>query len=210
MGLPTPVPCHNLRVVVNPGVGQSADDVALVRRVADGDADALRILYERFGRIVYAFALRHTRDAGLAEECTQDAFVALWRRASSFDPARAKLSTWLLAVTRNKAIELLRARGRRPEAVHDVDFEAILEDDAPGPSDEVEQTDLSQRVAEALAELPAEQREVVSLAYFDGLTHGEIAEVIGIPLGTVKGRMRLALERLRGLVETYDLDPERA
>ncbi|MFO7571813.1 MAG: sigma-70 family RNA polymerase sigma factor [Gaiellaceae bacterium] len=187
-----------------------AEDAALVARVAGGDADALRILYERFGRIVYAFALRHTRDPGLAEECTQDAFVVLWRRADAFDPARAKLTTWLLVVTRNKAIELLRARSRRPVAVDDVDYESILEDTGPGPSEVAEESDLSQRVAEALAELPAEQREVVSLAYFDGLTHDEIARVIGIPLGTVKGRMRLALERLRGLVDTYDLHPERA
>jgi RNA polymerase sigma-70 factor (ECF subfamily) len=196
-------------VAVETGITEGADDSVLVRRVAAGDADALRILYDRFGRIVYAFALRLTRDPGLAEECTQDAFVALWRRASSFDPARAKLSTWLLAVTRNKAIELLRARGRRPEAPLDIDFEGTLEDAVDAPSDAIEQKDLAGRVAEALAELPHEQREVVSLAYFDGLSHSEIAEVIGAPLGTVKGRMRLALERLRGVVDTYDLYPER-
>lgn len=190
-------------------IGSDAGEAALVRRVAEGDAEALRVLYDRLGRIVYSFALKHTRDPGLAEECTQDAFVALWRRAGSFDPARAKLSTWLLVVTRNKAIELLRSRGRRAEAVHDAEIETVLEDDAPGPADALEHADLSQRVAEALAELPAEQREVVLLSYFDGLSHGEIAEVIGIPLGTVKGRMRLALDRLRGLIDAYDLHPER-
>jgi RNA polymerase sigma-70 factor (ECF subfamily) len=197
-------------VQVDTRIGSDAEEAALVRRVADGDAEALRVLYERLGRIVYAFALTYTRDPGLAEECAQDAFVALWRRARSFDPARAKLATWLLVVTRNKAIELVRARGRRPEAVQDAAVAELMEDDGLGPSASLERADVSQRVAEALAELPAEQREVVLLAYFDGLTHAEIAEVIGIPLGTVKGRMRLALERLRGLVDTYDLHPERA
>jgi RNA polymerase sigma-70 factor (ECF subfamily) len=186
------------------------DDATLVRRVAEGDADALRALYDRFGRVVYAFALRHTGDSGLAEECTQDAFVALWRSAGSFDPARGTVSTWLLVVARNKAIELLRARRRRPETAPDADIDSLLESDAPGPSDEAERADLSYRVAEALAELPAEQREVVTLAYFDGLTHVEIAEVIGIPLGTVKGRMRLALERLRALTHEVDVHAERA
>ncbi|MDW8337887.1 MAG: sigma-70 family RNA polymerase sigma factor [Thermoleophilia bacterium] len=197
-------------MAAEPRLDRPADDAALVRRVADGDADALRALYERLGRIVYAFALRHTRDASLAEECTQDAFVALWRNARSYDPARAKVSTWLLVVARNKAIELLRARERRPEEVEGVDVDAILTDEAPGPATMAERADLAQRVAEAMAELPAEQREVVTLAYFEGLTHTEIADVIGIPLGTVKGRMRLALARLRALVEEVDLHPERA
>lgn len=180
------------------------DDVQLMQRVADGDADALRSLYERYGRIVYSFALRHTRDAGMAEECTQDAFLVLWRRASTFDPARAKLTTWLLTITRNRAIELVRQRSRRPDPVSEVS----LAGSAPDPSAVAVESDQSQRVAEALAELPPEQREVVSLAYFDGLSHTEIAELIGAPLGTVKGRMRLALSRLRALVDQYDLHPE--
>jgi RNA polymerase sigma-70 factor (ECF subfamily) len=182
------------------------DDVTLVRRVADGDADALRVLYERYGRIVYSFAFRFVRDPGLAEECTQDVFLALWRRASGFDPSRAKPSTWMLAVARNRAIELGRRRSRRPalaaEAVAETD-----DDNAPDPAAVAVEVDRAERVALALAELPPEQREVVSLAYFDQLSHSEIAELIGIPLGTVKGRMRLALERLRGVAETHDLHP---
>jgi RNA polymerase sigma factor (sigma-70 family) len=184
----------------------SVDDTTLVERVAAGDADALQGLYERYGRIVYSFAYRFTRDPGMAEECTQDVFVVLWRRASTYDPARAKLTTWLLTITRNRAIELVRQRSRRPEPVAEAEVE--LADAAPDPSDLTADADRSQRVAGALAELPPEQREVVSLAYFEGLSHTEIAELIEVPLGTVKGRMRLALERLRALVDDYDLRPE--
>lgn len=188
-------------------VSTHAEDLALVRRVAAGDADALRLLYERFGRIVYAFAYRFVRDPGLAEECTQDVFLALWRRAAGFDPSRAKLSTWLLAVTRNRAIELGRQRSRRPAPAGDAADEAEHDEHAPDPSAVAIEVDRAERVALALSELPAEQREVVVLAYFDQLSHTEIAELIGIPLGTVKGRMRLALERLRGVAETHDLFP---
>ena len=164
------------------------EDAPIVARVADGDAEALRLLYERYGTLVYSFAFKITSDAGLAEEAAQDVFVALWRRAGSYDPRRAKLSTWLLTVTRNRAIELVRQRQRRPEAHADIE----LEGQAPDPA----------------ALVGDEQLEVLRLAYFGGLSQSEIASVIGIPLGTVKGRMRLALDRLRSIVDTYDLSPE--
>lgn len=190
-------------------VGEISDDNSrvdadLVRRVASGDADALRLLYERYSRLVYSYAHRVTGDQTLSDETTQDTFLTLWRRAATFDPTRAKLSTWLFVVARNRAIELGRQKSRRPELRDDLEPLGS----APDTSDLVASTDASQRVAEAMAELPEEQFEVVRLSYFDGLSHAEIAEVIGIPLGTVKGRMRLALERLRDLVETYDLSPE--
>lgn len=176
-------------------------DAHAVRRVAEGDAEALRLLYERHGRIVYSFSLRITAEPGLAEECTQDVFVTLWRRASTFDPERAKLTTWLLAIARNKAIELLRQRQRRPEVRPVVEPAG----EAPDAVEAVAAGDEAELVATAMADLPSEQYEVVRLAYFDGLSHAEISQVIGVPLGTVKGRMRLALTRLRGLVETAGL-----
>lgn len=182
---------------------RAVEDAALVRRVAGGDADALRILYERYGRIVYSFGFRITGDATLSEECVQDVFVALWRRAASFDPRRARLTTWLFVVARNRAIELVRQRSRRAEPQADVEPEGA----APDPSELVAGADEAQRVAEAMAELPEEQLEVLRLSFFDGLSHSEIAEAIGIPLGTVKGRMRLALERMRGVADAYDLSP---
>jgi RNA polymerase sigma factor (sigma-70 family) len=183
---------------------KAAVDAAAVARIAGGDAVALQELYERYGKVIYSFAYRLTHDTTLSEECVQDVFVALWRRAADFDPTRAKLTTWLFVVARNRAIELGRQKTRRPELRDDLEPVGS----APDPGDLIATADESQRVAEAMAELPEEQLEVLRLAYFDGLSHSEIAEVIGIPLGTVKGRTRLALERLRSLTETYDLRVE--
>jgi len=176
-------------------------DADAVARVAAGDAVALRELYDRYGRVVYSFAYRLTHDATLSEECVQDVFVALWRRAADFDPARAKLTTWLFVVARNRAIELGRQKARRPELRDDLEPAGS----APDPADLVSVADESQRLAEAMAELPEDQLAVLRLSYFDGLSHSEIAEVIGIPLGTVKGRVRLALERLRSLSDIHSL-----
>ena len=187
------------------GDDKAALDAAAVARVANGDAVALGELYERYGKIIYSFAYRLTRDATLSEECVQDVFVALWRRAADFDPTRAKLTTWLFVVARNRAIELGRQKNRRPELRDDL--EPVGSE--PDPADLVTSADESQRVAEAMAELPEDQLAVLRLSYFDGLSHSEISTVIGIPLGTVKGRMRLALERLRSLSDTYDLQAER-
>ena len=187
------------------GGDKAALDAARVAAVASGDAVALRELYDRYGKVIYSFAYRLTQDATLSEECVQDVFVALWRRAADFDPTRAKLTTWLFVVARNRAIELGRQKNRRPELRDDL--EPVGSE--PDPADRVTAADESQRVAEAMAELPDDQLAVLRLSYFDGLSHSEIAEVIGIPLGTVKGRMRLALERLRSLSDTYDLQAER-
>jgi RNA polymerase sigma-70 factor (ECF subfamily) len=180
-------------------------DAAAVARVADGDADALRELYDRYGRIVYGMTYRVTKDAQLAEEATQDTFVTLWRRAGSYDPERAKLTTWLFVIARNRAIELVRARTRTPEPQQEV--EPIGEES--DPSDLVALGDDAERIARALAELPEPQLEVITLAYFHGLSHGEIAERLAEPLGTVKSRIRLGLNRLRALMELPELGVER-
>ncbi len=187
------------------GDDKAATDAAAVARVARGDAVALEELYGRYGRMIYSFAYRLTHDATLSEECVQDVFLALWRRAADFDPTRAKLTTWLFVVARNRAIELARQKTRRPELRDDLEPAGS----APDPADLVAVADEAQRVAEAMAELPEDQLAVLRLSYFDGLSHSEIAEVIGIPLGTVKGRMRLALERLRSVSQSYDLQVER-
>ncbi|MGE5689027.1 MAG: RNA polymerase sigma factor [Pseudomonadota bacterium] len=183
-----------------------AADAADVARPAGGAVDALRDLYDRYGAIAFGFALRLVRDHGLAEECVQDAFVALWRNAARFDPDRARLSTWLLTVVRNRGVELLRARAARP-----ADLRADLgdtDDVDPGPADAAAAAERARVVADALAALPEPQLAVVRLAYFDGLSHGEIANRLGLPLGTVKGRLRLGLERLRPFVDP--LRPEAA
>jgi RNA polymerase sigma-70 factor, ECF subfamily len=180
-------------------------DAAVVARVADGDADALRQLYDRYGRIVYGMTYRLTRDAQLAEEATQDTFVTVWRRAAGYDRDRAKVTTWLFVIARNRAIELLRSRTRAPEPREDVEPPGAEAD----PLELVALADDAERIALALAELPENQLEVIRLAYFDGLSHGEIAERVGQPLGTVKSRIRLGLNRLRALLELPELELER-
>ena len=204
-GTPRPQSLQSSAVMDDPAVSDAiALDAAAVARVANGDAVALRELYDRYGKVVYSFAYRLTGDATLSEECVQDVFVALWRRAADFDPTRAKLTTWLFVVARNRAVDLGRQKARRPELRDDLEPASA----APDPADLAADADEAQRVAEAMAELPEEQLAVLRLAYFDGLSHVEIAELIGIPLGTVKGRVRLALERLRSLSTRYDLETD--
>jgi RNA polymerase sigma-70 factor, ECF subfamily len=176
-------------------------DAVAVERVAGGDTAALRELYDRYGRIVYGMTYRVTKDAQLAEEATQDTFVTLWRRAGTYDPERAKLTTWLFVIARNRAIELVRARTRAPEPQEDV--EPVGEE-----SDPADLVVLAERIARALAELPESQFEVIKLAYFEGLSHGEIAERLAEPLGTVKSRIRLGLNRLRGILELPEIEVE--
>lgn len=170
-------------------------DTELVNRLASGDAEALRDAYERHGAIVFGAAVQLLGDHQLAEECTQDVFMTLWREAGKFDVSRGtRLSTWLYAVARNRAITLDRRRRARP-ATPVADVPEVHT--APDPADVVSKADEQERVVAALAELPGEQLEVVKLAYFEGLTQDAIAGRLDLPLGTVKGRARLALDRLR-------------
>lgn len=186
-------------------------DLATIAAIVEGDERALRELYDRYGRIVYALSYRVTSDVHLAEECTQDVFVRVWRRAREFDPARAKVSTWVIAIARNRAIELWRSRSRRQGPI---DTRSVDDPDGAGarvaasaadPAEVVVAADDASRVARAIAELPAEQLETLQLAYFEGLSHTEIAERLQLPLGTVKGRVRLALDRLRSVAEEHQL-----
>jgi RNA polymerase sigma-70 factor, ECF subfamily len=171
------------------------DDVVLASAVATGDPTALAVAYDRYGRLVYSVSYRITRDASLAEECTQDAFVALWRGAAGYDPQRGRLATWLLTIARNRAIDLLRHHARSSGPLPPDRGGEPTQD----PADLAAAADRAQRLAEAMTTLPPPQLEALQLAYFDGLTHGEIAEQLGVPLGTVKGRIRLGLDRLRSL-----------
>ena len=180
-------------------------DAAAVERVANGDADALRQLYDRHGGLVYGLALGLLRDRSLAEECVQDVFVALWRQAGRYDSGRAKVTTWLYTIARNRAIELLRRQASRPAELH---ADLAPAGESSDPADLVAEADRAQQVAEIMAELPEPQLAVLRLAYFDGLTHVEISERLGLPLGTVKGRLRLALERLRLSVQRQELGVE--
>ncbi len=185
----------------------ASTDAATMAAVAAGSDDALRRLYDRYGRMVYAVAYRVTTDASLAEECTQDVFVRAWRRARDYDPARGGVSTWLYAIARNRAIELWRASSRRAALTQEVATAVRIEEHDPDdPAALAAAADEAIRVAEAVAALPDEQLQTIQLAYFEGLSHAEIAARLDIPLGTVKGRIRLALERLRGLAGELHLE----
>jgi len=171
-------------------------DRGVLARVADGELDALSELYDRYRTMAYSIALRVTGDATLAEDVLQEAFLGAWRHAGRYAAAKGSVKTWLLAIVHHRAIDAVRRR--RPSS-------ALPErEDAPPPAltipdlwGEVSAHLDAATVRAALAELPDAQREAIELAYFGGLTQQEIAARTGAPLGTVKGRMRLALVAMR-------------
>ncbi len=182
-------------------LGTTETEEELMGRVAEGDVRAFEAVYDRYHRRAYSLAWRITGGAGGAEEATQDAFLSLWRGASRFDPERARLSTWLLALVRYRSIDWLRRATPRalPQDLTEGAAERI---EAPERTEEqVLASEEYNRALRLVAELPPEQREVIDLAYFEGYSHTEIAARVGIPLGTVKGRARLALLKLRHAAE---------
>lgn len=186
------------------GSAVSDSDAVLLARLVSRDEDALAELYDRHGRAAYALALRVTGNAESAQDVVQEAFLALWRRGHTYQPERGAVRGWLLTVVRNRAIDSLR--GPSGQAARTMPVDALPLAAADNPEAEAVRTVDGRRVRAALAELPPEQRDVVELAYFGGLAYPEVAERMGIPLGTVKSRMRLALERLRGLLRAWELD----
>jgi RNA polymerase sigma-70 factor, ECF subfamily len=173
-------------------------DAVLARRVARGDEGALEEVYDRLGGIVYGLAVRSLGDRELAEECMQDVFASVWRTAARFDRSRGSLGTWVVALARNRIVDAARARARRPlPGGETADGVAAADDD---PAVALERVDRAERVARAMASLPPPQLDVIRLSYFHGLTQREIAVRLQIPLGTVKSRMRLGLDRLAELL----------
>ena len=176
-------------------------DEALVRRVAGGDERAFLELYDRYSRPVYATGVRLLGDAFLAEELVQDAFTSVWRRAESFESERASFSTWLYRIARNRAIDLDRRRRVRPLSVGEDPLRTVS--GGPEPEAGVDGWDL----AHALSRIPDEYREVLTLAYFEGLSQREISRRTGVPLGTIKSRTTAAMKRLHRIM-AHPLDEE--
>ena len=177
---------------------QRLADEDLMPLVERKDADAFEVLYDRHGGAAYSLAHRIVGDRGVAEDVTQEAFISVWRSGARFDAARGSVRSWMLGITRNRAIDALRrSAGSAPKL--DLDDEAALAGRAAEELTDAEaiRRETARRVRGALGELPTEQSEVIGLAYFGGFTHAEIAELLGMPLGTVKGRMRLGLEKIR-------------
>ena len=171
-------------------------DERVLEAVGRGDHDALGELYDRYGRLAYGLAFRILRDRTLAEDAVQEAFLAVWRSADAYKRERAKPSTWILTVVHRRAVDLVRKEERR----RGEPLEAAPEP-AAGPADEdAALRDRRVAVQAALTALPGDQRQALELAYYGGLTQSELAERLGVPLGTVKSRMFAGLGRLRELL----------
>ncbi len=175
-----------------------AADLALVAGMARGEAECLARLYDRHGRAVYSLALRILGDAAEAEEVSQDAFTQAWRQAGRYDRGRGAVIAWLLMMARSRAIDRLRARRSLPAGPGDPEpLVGLLSDPGEGPEGAVISAERAARVRRALDGLPLVQRVAIELAFYEGLTHVEVAERLEVPLGTIKTRIRLGLARLR-------------
>lgn len=174
-------------------------DVALLSRVARRDADALAALYDRHHRLLFSLILRILGDRGEAEDVLQEVFVRVWDRADSYSSALGAPSAWLVRVARNRAIDRLRSRQVRSGLAGAMDAAPPAADGSPSsdPEGQASQAELQRTVRAALADLPEEQRVLIDAAYFDGFTQSELAERYGLPLGTVKTRIRTAMQTLR-------------
>jgi RNA polymerase sigma-70 factor, ECF subfamily len=178
-----------------------AGDPELASGLAAGELEALGILYDRYGALAYSVALRVLGDPGRAEDVVQDCFLKLWHGAVRFDASRGSLRTWLLTSVRNRSIDYLRGRGAHERQEREIPAEAEATGAGADPWQEVALGIERDVVKEAVESLPLEQRQAVELAYFGGYTQREIAEMARVPLSTVKGRMRLALEKLHSYLQ---------
>lgn len=170
-----------------------------MRLMARGDKDALAELYDRYSGLVYSIALKSINHPETAEEITQDVFLRIWNHAGSYQPQRAKVSTWIASITRNRSIDLIRSYQVRPES-NSVSWDEVPQANEPNKDNleqKVDRLDRRSQIRAALANLPEEQKDALALAFFLGYTHREIAEVLGQPLGTIKTRIRLAMKKLR-------------
>jgi RNA polymerase sigma-70 factor (ECF subfamily) len=176
---------------------QRVPDSALIERIMAGEEDALSALYDRYAGMLYAMLVRILKDTSAAEEVLQDLFLQLWRGASRFDVSRGSLPAWLLVIGRNRALSRLRRRDRREVLEDPEEFSLDSVPSAGDLEDEAWRRQLMERLRGAMATLPPEQKEALELAYFEGMTQTEIAARTGSPLGTVKSRVRAAMQSLK-------------
>ncbi|HYJ13310.1 MAG TPA: sigma-70 family RNA polymerase sigma factor [Thermomicrobiales bacterium] len=184
------------------------DDAELSRMVADGSAEALEVLYLRYGRVVLAFSTRMMGDRQSGEELVQEVFVRAWRRARSFSSDRGSYVTWLLSITHNLCIDEIRKRNRRPQRAGSTDPVQVLvnvRDSGPSVELTTELSELRTVMANAMKTLPDHQRQAVELAFYQGLTQREVAEALDEPLGTIKTRIRLGMKKLRDYLEEHEV-----
>ncbi len=176
---------------------RSSDELALVRRIADRRQEALAELYDRFAPLLFAVIRRILGGAAEAEEVLQETLLQVWQQADRYDPSRSSVSAWLVLIGRSRALDRLRQRGTRERAHHAAEAEPRAPDASSRLDEHVLIRERRERVRAALGDLPPEQREVLELAFFSGLSQTEIAERTATPLGTVKTRALLAMKKLR-------------
>jgi RNA polymerase sigma-70 factor (ECF subfamily) len=177
--------------VLNMPPGSGQDDSILLGLVQRGDEHAMASIFDRYSKVVYSVALRVLRDPSAAEDVLQEIFMQIWRNPDSFTATRGSLGGWLAVVSRNRSIDALR-RKRPSESIEDMQFASSY-----NLADEAERNSMMEKARAVMHLLPQEQRKTLEMAFFDGLTHAEIAEMTGDPLGTVKTRIRSALITLR-------------
>jgi RNA polymerase sigma-70 factor (ECF subfamily) len=175
------------------------DDERLIGLILQSQEQALAQLYDRYHRLIFSLALAIVNDRGTAEEITLDVFMRVWQKAGTYRADQAKVSTWLTHIARHHAIDVLRRRAARVDqfAVQWEDAKPNSDSSLPDPQESVEISLRRERIHAALAKLPPEQKEALSLAYFGGYSQSQIAEALRQPLGTVKTRLRLAMQKLR-------------
>lgn len=182
---------------------KKADDVTLLRWITAAEEDALGELYDRYGRLVFSMALNAVGDPAIAEEITQDVYLRIWNKAESYNVEQGKVMTWIASITRYRAIDHLRRQSVRPEGNRApwAEEESL---EPPDPVDIEYEVEISQRthlIRAAITQLPEEQRQALAMAYFQGYSHSEIARLQNQPLGTVKTRIRLAMQKLRQILK---------
>ena len=179
--------------------------------VRRGDGHAIAALYDRYSSLVFSLGLRMLGDRESTEELVQEVFLRAWRQAATYQPSLGRLSSWLLGIARNLAVDELRRRGVRPQRTAgdpEEQLAQVASTNTESPEEEVVSSAQRAEIQHALATLPPPQRRVMELAYYSGLTQAEIAEQLGDPLGTVKTRMRLATQKLREILREMDQVPE--
>jgi RNA polymerase sigma-70 factor (ECF subfamily) len=188
-----------------PGDVVTASDDRVGDLLAQGSPEGVEMLYERYGRLAYTLAVRVLGDGAAAEDVVQEAFLAIWRRASTYRPDRGSLRSWVCAIVHHRAIDRLRGRSGRSRL--DLSLDAAQSAASPADTWETVMADLERgQVRRALAELPEEQRRTIELAYYGGYSQTEISSAMSVPLGTVKGRTRMALRRLRSALECQGVE----
>ena len=186
-------------------ISGDVDDASLLRSIQRGGRGAFAALYDRHASAAFGLAVKITGDRGIAEDVVQDAFLALWKQAPRFDPQRGQVKSWLLTIVHHRAVDVVRRRAGRPERALPDGAEEYLA--APGrPDEEAIAAMDAAAVRDAVSLIPQDQRKTVEMAYFAGMTHVEIAEATGVPLGTVKSRLRIGLEKMREHLKTRVLE----